>query len=155
MQRDTTPSALLALLTGLMPLSLLAQDSELCSFRMPVQDAFTIAGGRLVLTGQVESGSVRTGEIVRVPLTNGTVSRLVEGIEAFANLKQRAGVGEIVGIMVSEVEPKDVDAEGLLQGDCEQDDTEPAPNEPSETAPDEGERKQPGSDARPIPDTDE
>lgn len=129
--------------SALAPRSLPAQDAGLCEFRMPIQDAFTISGGKLVLTGRVESGSVKTGQFVRVPMARGeAVSRPVEGIEEFAKLKPGAASGEMVGIMVSEVPLKDVDGKGILRGDCRQKAAEAARNDT--TAP------PPENDALPV-----
>ena len=93
-------------------------DSD--AFTMPIMDAFAISGRGTVMTGRVESGSIESGDTVCVPTTSGeTLSRRVEGIEQFRKIMDRAEAGQIVGILVTAVNSKEVEKGAELNSDCE------------------------------------
>jgi len=73
-----------------------AQAAATGDFRMMVEDVFTITGRGTVVTGRVEVGIVRTGDIVRV---NGT-PYTVTGIEAFRKNMDSATAGDNVGLLL-------------------------------------------------------
>ncbi len=96
-----------------------AQDSDGADFTMVIQDAFTISGRGVVLTGQVRSGSLVVGDVVCVPLTNGERSPLpVTGIELFRQVLDRAETGDNVGVLVELDNARMVETGAVLHTDC-------------------------------------
>ena len=78
-------------------------------FRLVVQDVFSITGRGTVVVGQVESGSVRVGEIVTLKRVSGHVSEVaVVGIEQFRKLMDIAKAGEHVGILLRGLTKADI-----------------------------------------------
>ena len=93
-------------------------DSD--AFTMPIMDAFAISGRGTVMTGRVETGAIESGDTVCVPTTSGeTLSRKVEGIEQFRKIMDRAEAGQMVGVLVTSVNPKEVEKGAELHSDCE------------------------------------
>jgi elongation factor Tu len=74
-------------------------------FRMTVEDVFFIRGRGTVVTGQVEQGSVRVGDEVRV---GDRRSARVDGIEAFRKLLDEAGEGDNIGLLLKALDRDDV-----------------------------------------------
>jgi translation elongation factor EF-Tu-like GTPase len=86
---------------------------------MNIMDVFTITDRGTVLTGQVKSGSISTGDTVCIPLKDGDVAaRTVNGIERFRKILDHAEKGQMVGLLV-EVDKKQVKKGELLHDDCE------------------------------------
>ena len=82
-------------------------DSQ--TFRITVQDVFSITGRGTVITGQVESGSVNVGDEVTIQRQNGTmVKSVVTGIEQFRKLLNHAQVGDNVGILLRGLSKSDI-----------------------------------------------
>jgi translation elongation factor EF-Tu-like GTPase len=70
-------------------------------FRLTVDDTFSLTGRGTVVTGRVESGTLTVGEEVRVVRAGVTVATTkVSGIEAFREVRERASVGDNVGVLV-------------------------------------------------------
>ena len=93
-----------------------AKDTE---FSMPIMDAFRITGRGTVLTGKVASGTLTVGDTVCVPIKSGEVhTRTVDGIESFRKLLDKAEAGKNVGVLVTEVDAKEVKLKAMLNGDC-------------------------------------
>ncbi len=90
------------------------------AFTMQIMDAFAISGRGTVMTGRVETGAIESGDTVCVPTTSGeTLSRKVEGIEQFRKIMDRAEAGQMVGILVTAVNSKEVEKGAELNSDCE------------------------------------
>jgi elongation factor Tu len=70
-------------------------------FRMTVEDVFAIRGRGVVLTGKVESGTLRPGETLSV---NGSGSVPVVGIEAFRKSLAEANAGDNIGVLLGDVD---------------------------------------------------
>jgi len=66
-------------------------------FEMTVSDVFNIASRGTVVTGQITSGSVSTGDTVS--FSNG-ISAKVEGIESNRKVVASAFAGQAVGLLV-------------------------------------------------------
>lgn len=77
------------------------------AFGMTVQDAFKIASRGTVITGKIDSGSIRVGD--SVCLSSGLGPLQVQGIESFKRLLDEAQAGTNVGILV---DPQARDAVG-------------------------------------------
>lgn len=86
---------------------------------MRIMDAFSITGRGVVLTGQIESGTVVVGGAACVPLNSGETAALrVEGIEQFRKVLDSATAGDNVAILVTGVDEDDVAKGKNLNGDC-------------------------------------
>jgi len=83
------------------------------SFRLPVDDVFSIQGRGTVVTGRIESGTVRVGMPVSV-LRDGGVAFTTEvsGVEMFRKVLDSATVGDNVGLLL-----KGLTREQLHSGD--------------------------------------
>ena len=83
-------------------------------FRLTVADVFVIKGRGTVLTGRVESGSVRIGSPARVERNGEVVAQTtIDGIEMFRKTVDEAHVRPGVGLLVPDlnrtaVQPGDV-----------------------------------------------
>ena len=72
-------------------------------FYMKIIDVFTIYSRGMVVTGEIESGSVRVGDKVEVVLDdNRKIQTTVLGIEMLTKLKEVAYAGDNVGILIGE-----------------------------------------------------
>lgn len=65
-------------------------------FRMTVEDVFVIQRRGVVVTGRVESGTLRVGDTVQI---NGTLEAQVDAIEVFRKSIDEANVGENIGVL--------------------------------------------------------
>lgn len=82
-------------------------------FRITVEDVFSITGRGTVVTGQIESGSVSTGHIVRLRRRDGNSRDVaVTGIEMFRKMMDTAKRGDNVGLLL-----RDVERNGISRGD--------------------------------------
>jgi translation elongation factor EF-Tu-like GTPase len=78
-------------------------------FKMTVEDVFLIRNRGVVVTGRVESGTLRVGDTVHI---NGGPSVRVDAIEKFRKQLDEATTGENVGVLI-----KDIDKDQLNRGD--------------------------------------
>jgi len=81
-------------------------------FRMTVEDVFSIKGRGTVVTGRIETGTVRVGDEITIQGRNGEKRIIVSGIEMFRKTMNQAGTGDNVGLLL-----KDVDRADVQQGD--------------------------------------
>ena len=77
-------------------------------FRMTVQDVFSIKGRGTVVTGKIETGTLKVGDEVAVQGKNGEKRTVVTGIEAFRKILDQANVGDNVGILLKDVAKQDI-----------------------------------------------
>jgi len=70
-------------------------------FQLTVSDVFHIHGRGVVVTGAVELGEVRVGDVVQI---NGGEQVRVDGVEQERNLVDQAGVGASVGLLLSKID---------------------------------------------------
>ncbi len=78
-------------------------------FHFIVEDVFTITGRGTVVTGIVDSGEVRVGDMI---LINGSRSVEVTGIEMFRKTLDYAQTGDNCGILL-----KDISRDEINKGD--------------------------------------
>jgi len=79
------------------------------SFRMPVQDVFTITGRGTVVTGRVESGSVSKDQVVRLTRGDGSSREItIVGVEMFRKVVDTASAGDTVGLLLKSVPRQDI-----------------------------------------------
>lgn len=85
------------------------------AFRMTAADAFKIATGGVIVTGQITSGEVTKGDTVCI-----SADRLSEvmGIEVFRRTMDSATAGERVGLLLSNIAAEDVSAGDEVSSDC-------------------------------------
>lgn len=77
-------------------------------FYMKVIDVFTIYSRGMVVTGKIESGSVRVGDKVEVVLDdNRKIQTTVMAVEMLRKVVKDASVGDNVGILLSEIKKED------------------------------------------------
>jgi translation elongation factor EF-Tu-like GTPase len=87
------------------------------TFRLPVEDIFFITGRGLVVTGRVESGTVRVGMQVNVVRDGGvTMTTTVTGVEMFRKVMDSATVGDNVGLLLKGLSKEQLHAGDLIQG---------------------------------------
>ena len=79
-------------------------------FRISIEGVYTIKGRGTVVTGKVETGIVKIGNLVHIITGGGkeTLSSTVTGIEAFNKSLTEARAGENVGILLRGIEKKDI-----------------------------------------------
>ena len=89
------------------------------TFRIVVQDVFTITGRGTVITGQVESGSVTIGDTVTLRRVDGSTREVtVTGIEMFRKMLDTAAKGDNVGLLLRGVDRNEVGRGDILEKTC-------------------------------------
>lgn len=84
-------------------------------FRLTVQDVFSIRGRGTVVTGRVESGTIRTGDTLRQTRTDGTTRDVtVTGIELIRKITDQAAAGDDVGLLLRDLGRDDIGAGDVL-----------------------------------------
>ncbi len=79
------------------------------SFRMTVDDVFSIAGRGTVVTGKVESGTLRLGdEVVIRSGGSAGIKATVAGIEMFRKTLFETKAGDAVGILLRDIKKDQV-----------------------------------------------
>ena len=95
----------------------LASPTGGVSFRMPVGDVFTITGRGTVVTGRIESGTVRLGMVVDVVRAGAVAATTkVTGVEMFRKVLDTATVGDNVGLLLGEITKQELQQGDVLQG---------------------------------------
>jgi elongation factor Tu len=86
-------------------------------FRMTVQDVFYIQGKGIVVTGQVEAGTLNRSDEINISRP-GAASRavMVAGIEMFRKQVMQAKAGDNVGVLLRGLEKQDVQRGDTLMG---------------------------------------
>ena len=84
---------------------------------MPVEDIFTIQGRGTVVTGRVESGTVRVGMQVNVVRDGGVATTTtVTGVEMFRKVLDSATAGDNVGLLLKGLGKEQLRHGDLIQG---------------------------------------
>ena len=87
------------------------------SFRMLVEDIFTISGRGTVVTGRVASGTVRVGMQVNVVRDGGVATTTtVTGVEMFRKVLDTASTGDNVGLLLKGLSKEQLHTGDLIQG---------------------------------------
>lgn len=79
------------------------------SFHMIVQDVFSIRGRGTVVTGSIDSGTLHPGDEVLIRGGGRDKKVVVASIESFNKVIEAARAGNAVGILLKDVNPRDVD----------------------------------------------
>eukprot|EP01112_Ceratiomyxa_fruticulosa_P005038 TRINITY_DN155_c0_g1_i1.p1 TRINITY_DN155_c0_g1~~TRINITY_DN155_c0_g1_i1.p1 ORF type:complete len:456 (+),score=130.12 TRINITY_DN155_c0_g1_i1:130-1497(+) len=77
-------------------------------FLMPIEDIFSIGGRGTVVTGRIESGSVKVGDEVTIIGPKPHEKLIVIGIEMFNKILDYAESGENVGVLLRGLKREDV-----------------------------------------------
>ena len=78
------------------------------SFRMTVEDVFSIAKRGTVVTGKIEAGALNVGDEVVIQRGSGERKTVVAGIEIFRKIVSQARAGDTVGILLKDISGQDV-----------------------------------------------
>jgi translation elongation factor EF-Tu-like GTPase len=81
------------------------------SFRMTVEDVFVIRNRGVVVTGRIDDGVLRIGDMVRI---NGGPEVEVDGIEQFRKSMDEAAVGDNVGVLFKGISKGQIDRGAVL-----------------------------------------
>jgi len=84
-------------------------------FRMTVEDVFNIKGRGTVVTGKIESGTIKVGDEISIQGRNGEKRTVVTGVEMFRKTMSQANVGDNVGILLKDINKQDVQGGDVLQ----------------------------------------
>ena len=77
-------------------------------FYMKIIDVFTIYSRGMVVTGKIESGSVKVGDKVEIVLDdNRKIKTTVMAVEMLRKVVKDESVGDNVGILLSEIKKED------------------------------------------------
>ena len=83
-------------------------------FLMPVEDVFSISGRGTVVTGRVERGIVKVGDVVEIVGIRPTTSTTVTGVEMFRKLLDQGQAGDNIGALLRGVKREDVERGQVL-----------------------------------------
>lgn len=86
------------------------------SFRMTVEDVFSIKGRGTVVTGKIESGTLTVGDEIRLTHQGADRKTVVSGIEMFRKVITQAQVGDNVGVLLKGIGKEDVQSGDVLTG---------------------------------------
>ena len=77
-------------------------------FHMIVEDVFSIRNRGTVVTGKIDTGTLKVGDQVMIRGSNGEKRTTVAGIEAFRKTLDQAHPGTAVGILLKDISREDV-----------------------------------------------
>jgi len=83
-------------------------------FLMPVEDVFSISGRGTVVTGRIERGIVRVGDVVEIIGIRETVKTTVTGVEMFRKLLDEGVAGDNVGTLLRGIKKTEVERGQVL-----------------------------------------
>jgi elongation factor Tu len=83
-------------------------------FLMPIEDVFGIKGRGTVVTGRIERGQVKTGEVVEIIGFAATRSTTVTGVEMFQKTLDSGLAGDNVGCLLRGIDREDIERGQVL-----------------------------------------
>ena len=86
------------------------------TFRMIVQDVFSIKGRGTVVTGQIESGTITVGDDIRIQGKSSSKTTVVAGVEVHRKVVPHAQTGDNVGVLLKDISKEDVQQGDVLTG---------------------------------------
>jgi elongation factor Tu len=86
------------------------------TFRMTVQDVFSIKGRGTVVTGRIESGTITVGDEIRIQGKSSSKTVVVAGVEANRKVIKQAQAGDNIGILLKDLSKEDVQQGDILTG---------------------------------------
>lgn len=78
-------------------------------FLMAIEDVFSITGRGTVVTGRVERGAIKVGEVVEIVGLRETRSTTVTGLEMFQKSLEESVAGDNVGVLLRGIQKTDVE----------------------------------------------
>lgn len=86
-------------------------DVKDASFRIQVEDVFSITGRGTVVVGVVDKGTIEIGDTVLLVDNQGNKKseKVVAGIEAFRQLLDKATKGDNIGILLENTKHNEID----------------------------------------------
>ncbi len=78
------------------------------SFHMIIEDVFVIRNRGTVVTGKIETGTLKIGDEVVIKGANGQKTTTVTGIESFRKSLDQANPGDAVGLLLKDLSRQDV-----------------------------------------------
>lgn len=85
-------------------------------FRMTVEDIFSIKGRGTVVTGKIESGTIKVGDEIIIQGKNGEKKTTVTGVEMFRKMLDQAKAGDNVGILLKNISKNDIQQGDVMLG---------------------------------------
>jgi elongation factor Tu len=86
------------------------------TFRMTVQDIFSIKGRGTVITGRIESGTIIVGNEIRIQGKSSSKIAVVSGVEVNRKVTAQAQAGDDVGVLFKDISKEDVQPGDILTG---------------------------------------
>jgi elongation factor Tu len=86
------------------------------TFRMTVQDVFSIKGRGTVVTGQIERGTLTVGDEIQLQHQGSMKKTVVTGLEMFRKVVTRAQVNDQVGVLLQDIGKQEVARGDVLTG---------------------------------------
>lgn len=86
------------------------------TFRMTVQDIYSIKSRGTVVTGQIESGTITVGDEIRIQGKSSTRTGVVAGVEVQRKVVTHARTGDNVGVLLKDINNGDVQQGDILTG---------------------------------------
>jgi elongation factor Tu len=83
-------------------------------FLMPIEDVFGIKGRGTVVTGRIERGQVKTGEVIEIIGFGDTRSTTVTGVEMFQKTLDSGLAGDNVGCLLRGIDREDIERGQVL-----------------------------------------
>ena len=83
-------------------------------FLMPIEDVFGIKGRGTVVTGRIERGMVKTGEVIEIIGFGPTRSTTVTGVEMFQKTLDSGMAGDNVGCLLRGIDREDIERGQVL-----------------------------------------
>tara|TARA_R110002049_G_scaffold285698_4_gene467025 strand:+ start:174035 stop:174565 length:531 start_codon:yes stop_codon:yes gene_type:complete len=78
-------------------------------FLMPIENVYSIAGRGTVVTGKIEQGMVRAGDIVEIlGLNFATTTDVITQVESFGEVLEVASAGESIGVLLRKTAHNDI-----------------------------------------------
>jgi elongation factor Tu len=75
---------------------------------MPIEDVFGIKGRGTVVTGRIERGIVKTGDVIQIVGFGETRETVVTGVEMFRKTLDEGEAGDNVGCLLRGIEREDI-----------------------------------------------
>lgn len=85
-------------------------------FRMTVADVFFIRGRGVVVTGQIESGTLKVNDEIYIRRPTSSKKVTVTGIEMFRKQLDQVQAGDNVGVLLRDITKQDVEKGDVLLG---------------------------------------
>jgi elongation factor Tu len=83
-------------------------------FLMPVEDVFSISGRGTVVTGRIEKGTIKIGEVIEIVGLRDTIKTTVTGVEMFRKEMTEGLAGDNCGLLLRGVKKEDVERGQVL-----------------------------------------